>query len=105
MSTYLSIEFILKVIIVNTIYSHVSLPSIKSLYAEDEQGPRESLTLPQKCISVSTKPLQAITTLNDNLLVGGKNCIEAFSWNQLVLPQNSDQKLKPCWKVDLRLPT
>ncbi|XP_046633975.1 THO complex subunit 6 homolog [Daphnia pulicaria] len=89
-----------------TNFGNVNIFNIKSLYAEDEQqGPRESLTLPQKCFSVSTKPLQAITSLNDNLLVGGKNCIEAFSWNQLVLPQNSDEKVKPCWKVDLRLPT
>ena len=91
---------------INKICSNFSPFSIKSLYEEDEhQGPRDHLTLPQKCFSVSTKPLQAMISLNDKLLVGGKNCIEGFSWNQLVLPQNNDQKMKPCWTVDLRLPT
>ncbi|KAK4004686.1 THO complex subunit 6 homolog [Daphnia magna] len=89
-----------------TNFGNVNIFNIKTLYQEDvNQGPRDLLTLPQKCFSVNEKSLQAMTSSNDNLMIGGKNCIQGFSWNDLVAPKKSDLEVKPCWTVDLRLPT
>ena len=77
------------------------------LYDDDDenQGSRSHLNLPHRNFSASKKPLQAMISSNDNLIIGGKNCIDGYSWNHLAIPSNNNQEVKPSWTVDLRLPT
>jgi hypothetical protein len=60
--------------------------------------------LPYKHFSVSNKPLQGMVSSSDHLIVGGKNCIQGYNWDQLVLSKAS-QNQEPSWCVDLHLPT
>ena len=84
------------------------LNSTRPLYDEDEANHKSNSTtpsLPQRCLSVSTKPLQAMVTSNNQLIVGGRNSVIGYAWDEIKSIPNQDQELKPSWTVDLHLPT
>ena len=83
--------------------------------------------LPYQHFSVSSKPVQGnfdllsfipsfvlhhtqhiiitgMVSSNDHLIVGGRNSIQGYNWDQLILSKPS-QSQEPSWCVDLHLPT
>lgn len=75
------------------------------MYEEDDQSARDQFCLPQHTFSASTKPVQAMTSVDDNLIIGGRNNILGYSWDHILKAQSGDKNLTPTWTVDLHLPT
>ena len=84
----------------------IFLWSLNRLYDGENQTNDEVQLLrsPIKTISVNNKPLQAMVSSKDSLIVGGTNCIQGFCWETLKQPK-SIKEIKPNWNVDLNLPT
>lgn len=94
-----------------TNFGNVNIFNLSRLYepdsVENEVNNHEAVKhqpLPYKYFSVSSKPLQGMVSSNDHLIVGGKNCIQGYNWDQLILSKAS-QNQEPSWCVDLHLPT
>jgi hypothetical protein len=64
----------------------------------------EELSQPLKHFSVSNKPVQGMVTLKDTLIVGGRNCLLGFNWEQLKQSKGLGKDVKPAWTTNLQLP-
>lgn len=61
--------------------------------------------IPHQHFEASPKPVQSMASSSGNLIVGGKNCLIGYNWDQLVLSKSATGKsLTPEWTVDLQLP-
>jgi len=89
-----------------TNFGNLNVFNLNRLYDGENQTNDEVQLLrsPIKTISVNNKPLQAMVSSKDSLIVGGTNCIQGYCWEALKQPK-SIKEIKPNWNVDLNLPT
>ena len=87
-------------------YTH-RISSLSRTSTDDEvaqNNKTEELSQPLKQFSVSSKPVQGMVTLKDTLIVGGRNCLLGFNWDQLKQSKGLGKDVKPAWTTNLQLP-
>lgn len=93
-----------------TNFGNINIFNINRLYENEEEhvnqsnSSRSSRMMPHQHFESSPKPVQSMVSSSENLIVGGKNCLIGYNWDQLVLSKSSGKSVTPKWTVDLQLP-
>jgi len=88
-----------------TNYGNINIFNLNRFYSgNNELGLDVEQRKPWKNFPVSSKPIQGMASSTEHLIVGGKNQLYGYSWNQLKT-KGACKETKPSWTINLNIPT